>query len=278
MELIENKQLGFRFEFTKIKDDIWVKGNDIAEQLGYERPRDAIRDHVPEDCKVAIKNFNSGKSALLKNEHPNTMIINLTGALHLLGMAKTKKGAEFRRWCYGDVVPSIMRTGKYELKPVTIRSDHRLSINTEFDLQAKVIEFLRANQEKYHLKIVVPLGELQDTPDKRIKSRMLGYEPGQPDIIVNNPSKHHCGLIIELKNPAGSGELSPMQKAVIARYREDGYRVIVSNDGFAICAKLGVWFEHLRLQCRFCKLKFRTQRTREIHYKVIHSNKNPSDE
>ena len=39
---------------VKCNDDIWFKGKDIANALGYENPRKAFRIHVDSDDKMPI--------------------------------------------------------------------------------------------------------------------------------------------------------------------------------------------------------------------------------
>ena len=56
MSIIEK---AFHFEESKINvvkcnDDIWFKGRDIANALGYENPGKAIRIHVDSDDKMPI--------------------------------------------------------------------------------------------------------------------------------------------------------------------------------------------------------------------------------
>ena len=56
MSIIEK---AFHYEESKINvvkcnDDIWFKGRDIADALGYENPGKAIRIHVDSDDKMPI--------------------------------------------------------------------------------------------------------------------------------------------------------------------------------------------------------------------------------
>ena len=56
MSIIEK---AFHYEESKINvvncnDDIWFKGRDIANALGYENPGKAIRIHVDSDDKMPI--------------------------------------------------------------------------------------------------------------------------------------------------------------------------------------------------------------------------------
>lgn len=273
MEIIENTTLGFKLEYTRVNDKIWIRGNQMAEQLQYSRPNKAIATHVPNKHKSELKSLIQGTPEWCdqKKNQPHTKMVSFpTGALYLLGASHTEKGEQFRQWMYEEVIPTIMKTGRYELQPVKITENKTIHISSEKDLQKYVISFLRQNQNKYHLNIVVPLGELQDTSEKRITARTMGYEKGQPDIIINNQSIKNSGVIVELKSPQGNGKLSPEQINIIQRYREDNYKCIVSNDLCEIISKLTIYFTNLRLPCQYCNHKFRTEKSRQNHYKYFH--------
>lgn len=241
----------------------YFKGKEIGRMLDYTDTDKAVRKYVDEDDK---KNC----PAKVEGQLRNVIMINESGLYSLILSSKKPEAKNFKRWITSDVLPTIRTTGKYELQPVRISDDKRVYINNEEDLQKNIIKFLRERQDKYNLKIVVPLGELQDTSEKRIYSRQMGYEKGQPDIIINNASIHHDGVIIELKSPKGTGKLSEEQKSIIKRYKDDKYKIIVSNDQSYIIEKLVKYFSHLRLRCRKCNQKFKTVETRENHLRLFH--------
>ena len=37
-----------------VNGDPWFKGNDIASILGYARPNNAVREHIPEQVKAIV--------------------------------------------------------------------------------------------------------------------------------------------------------------------------------------------------------------------------------
>jgi len=236
------------------------RGRDVAIMLGYARPEDAVRAHV----------FDEDKCTTVKHGGGFRTLINESGMYALIFGSKLEQARDFKHWITSEVLPSIRKNGQYELRPKYIRKNHELYITNEASLQKEIIDFLRKYEKKYHLKITTPLGELQDTSEKRIESYKMGYRRGQPDIIINNHSKHHCGLVIELKTPKGNGELKPSQIEVIKAYKDDGYKCIVSNDLCDIIKKLTLWFGNLRLKCKYCAHKFKTNESRRIHYKYFH--------
>jgi hypothetical protein len=111
-----------------------------------------------------------------------------------------------------------------------IRNPKIFRIENEFDLQVKVVSYIRANFKKVIL--VASLGENQTTKDIRMRSRMLGYEPGTPDLIIVNSSedKKYKGFAIEFKSPTGLGIISPSQKKCLRKFKKCGYKILVSND------------------------------------------------
>ena len=78
MSIIEK---AFHYEESKINvvkcnDDIWFKGRDIANALGYENPGKAIRIHVDSDNKMPINELlmvskEGSESDPLLKEAPN---------------------------------------------------------------------------------------------------------------------------------------------------------------------------------------------------------------
>ena len=100
-------------------------------------------------------------------------------------------------------------------------------IENETDLHVKVVSFLKKRYP--HSLFTVTLGENQDTAFKRIDSFMKGYLRGSPDLIINNLHKHYTGFCIEFKSPKG-GLLSPDQSKMLLQYRNNNFKIIVSNN------------------------------------------------
>lgn len=276
MEFIKNAKMGFVVKYLHDdKNQLWMKGKEIAQQLGYEGKgaTNALKQHIPEeyriryeDLKIPCHQNNDTPTEDLKT----TFITFPTGLSYLLGASKLEAGIKFRKWMYDDVMNSLWKTGRYELKPKKVTENHVMLITNEATLQEEVINFLRENKDKYHLKFVCAMGEMQDTEDKRITGWKMGYEKGMPDIIINNGTRNHAGLIIELKTPRGTGTLSNEQVEMIQKYRDDKYLVLVSNDYTKIILRLQRYFDRIRLPCRYCSHKFKTNTSRRNHVKYFH--------
>ena len=106
--------------------------------------------------------------------------------------------------------------------------------------------------------MVAGLGENQNTSFKRINSWKKGYTKGQPDLMILNYSKDYNGLCIEFKSPNNNYKISDAQKQMKERYKENGYKFILSNDYDYICMQLHKYtvYVGVRVPCKFCSRAF----------------------
>lgn len=94
---------------TLIKDgQPWFVGKDVAECLGYSRPRNAVNSHVdPEDKAPAP--IQCGCSSGVQD----TIIINESGFYSLVLASRLPNAKRFKRWVTSEILPTIRRTGGY---------------------------------------------------------------------------------------------------------------------------------------------------------------------
>ncbi|SFH62278.1 BRO family protein [Pisciglobus halotolerans] len=102
----------FNFEEQEVRtqlidDELWFVGKDVAEVLGYERPDNAIRNHIDEEDKLMHQISASGQMR-------NMTIINESGMYALVFGSKLDKAKRFKRWVTSEVLPTIRKTGKYQ--------------------------------------------------------------------------------------------------------------------------------------------------------------------
>jgi len=94
---------------TVIKDGIpWLVGKDIAMALGYKDPKDAISSH----CKGAVKYTIPTAGGMQA-----VNIIPESDLYRLIMRSKLPSAEKFQDWVCCEVLPSIRKTGKYELTP-----------------------------------------------------------------------------------------------------------------------------------------------------------------
>ena len=111
-------------EFGQIRtienDDgtILFVASDIAKVLGYTNPSKAINDHCKGVTKRSILT-NGGKQRV--NAIPDGDVI------RLVTNSEMPKAQEIESWIFDDVIPTVLKTGKYEM-PNQRKSDDRIKV------------------------------------------------------------------------------------------------------------------------------------------------------
>ncbi|CAB4019565.1 Hypothetical predicted protein [Paramuricea clavata] len=213
-KLFRNPELNVCVRTVRWGEEVLFYAKDVAESLGYIDTKKAVRTHVWEEDKCTLGSLKRGDLRTpLPDGHPSTVMITEQGLYQLIFGSELNTAKEFRRWIFSEVLPSIRKTGSYELpKSEPLYCNHMRLIN-ETDLHYAVVEYLK----KYHPKaLILPgLGEYQDTSQKRCDAWKKGYTSGQPDLTIVTPSNGFNGFAIELKTPKGTGEVRDNQVAWI---------------------------------------------------------------
>lgn len=85
----------------------WFVGKDVAEALGYAKPRNAIDTHVdPDDALKQGVTDSMGRTQEMT-------IINESGLYALVLGSKLPSAKKFKRWVTSEVIPSIRKSGGY---------------------------------------------------------------------------------------------------------------------------------------------------------------------
>ena len=265
----------FTYHDTKLsvieKDNvIWFKAKSVAQILEYNDTKRAIQLHVDDEDKMTLKNIIDGGGTNhppIKNDH--MIYINESGLYSLIFSSNKKQAKEFKRWVTNEVLPSIRKTGKYEFHNKQFKM-LTFNIQSEYDLQKKVVNYIRNHHAKALLN--ASLGENQITDSMRLKSYNMGYQKGSPDLIIQNLHKDYSGFVIEFKNPKGNGKLSEYQKVMLQEYKNNNFKVLVSNDYDEILEEIIRYFDGVRIKCNFCKNKLKTSETLKQHLKYFHKH------
>ena len=102
----------------KIDDEIYFKAKDVALCLGYKNSKDAIITHVDLDDKITYDKLRDReiRPPLIENKiDKQTIFINESGLYSLILSSKLPTAKAFKRWITHNVIPSIRKTGKYEI-------------------------------------------------------------------------------------------------------------------------------------------------------------------
>ena len=267
-----------KINVVKCNDDIWFKGKDIANALGYENPGKAIRIHVDSDDKMPIDELLTVSKGGSESDPPSeinyqrsTIYVNESGLYTLIFTSKLESAKIFIKWVTSEVLPSIRKMGSYVM-PIDVghKFNNALTfrIENETDLHVKVVSFLKKRFP--HSIFVASLGENQDTSIKRIDSYNKGYMKGTPDLIINNLHRYCTSFAIEFKTPKGYGTLSNEQSNILFHYQLNGFKTLVSNDYDRIVEELLVYFRDVRVKCSFCPRRFISSQSLTNHINGFH--------
>jgi prophage antirepressor-like protein len=250
-------------------ENVYFHAFPVANMLGYKKPSNAVKQHVREKHRLKVRDLKNPDLGLsVKGLKEATVLISEPGLYSLIMHSKLESAEEFQDYVYETILPSIRKTGKYELEQEPIRKRLTFKIENEYDLHTKLVNFI---QNYYpNALIVATLGENQDTVDKRIKSKKCGYAKGSPDLIINNLHKKFRGFAIELKTPKGNGTVSKEQIKMLKRYEDNGFKTLVSND-YDECVKNVIeYFQDVRIACKYCSRRFKYENSLLCHHKGFH--------
>ena len=273
MSMIEKKfaSKDLEIELTSYIDNqqnVWFRGKDVAEILGYSKTRDALLKHVDNEDKQQIftphasvhKTWTVGPSGSL------CTYINESVFYSLVLSSKLETAKKFKHWVTSQVLPSIRKYGQYKL--FDSPWNKMIMIGNETDLHYKVVDLIR----RYYPDsiLVAGLGENQDTENKRLDSYKKGYMRGQPDLMVLDYHKDYKGLCIEFKLPTNNYHVSEAQLEMKKKYVNNSYAFILSNDYDKISKNIHEYMKGIRVPCKYCIKRFLNTDTLKMHYKIIH--------
>ena len=112
LKVFNNQEFGQIRGFKDENDEPWFVGKDVAQALGYEKPTDTVRKHVDdEDRGISKMETPSGTQQMT--------IINESGLYSLIMGSKLPSAKKFKRWVTSEVLPTIRKTGHYEMSGYT---------------------------------------------------------------------------------------------------------------------------------------------------------------
>ena len=116
-----------------------------------------------------ISESKGSKTDPLKRNKGNTIYINESGLYCLILHSKLESARAFKRWVTKDVLPSIIKTGRYSYDDMNHKYNDSLTfkIENETDLHVKVVSFLKKRYP--HSIFTATLGENQNSVNKRIE-------------------------------------------------------------------------------------------------------------
>ena len=278
----KNKDLGIELKsYIDKQQNVWFRGKDVAQILGYSNVRKAIWNHVDSEDKKQLFTYHTSvpKTGTVAKSHTSVhktgtvapsgsmcTYINESGFYSLVLSSKLETAKKFKHWITSQVLPSIRKYGYYKM--FDNPNNKMFKIENETDLHYKVVQLIR---NYYPDSILVAgLGENQDTEEKRLDSYKKGYQRGQPDLMILDYHREYKGLCIEFKSPTNNYCVTESQLKMKEKYRNNDYVFILSNDYDKISKLIHKYMAGVRILCKYCPKAFCNKETLNKHYKVIH--------
>lgn len=107
LQIFNSEEFG-EIRTVNINGEPWFVGKDVAVALGYTNPQKAIRDHVLNEDRMVNESFTvNGTKVILINE---------SGLYTLIFGSKLESAQRFKHWVTNEVLPTIRKTGGYQVK------------------------------------------------------------------------------------------------------------------------------------------------------------------
>lgn len=107
LKIFQNEEFG-EIRTVTINGEPWFVGKDVAIALGYKDTSDALKKHVLEEDKLTRRFADSGQNREM-------YIINESGLYALIFGSKLESAKRFKHWVTSEVLPSIRKTGQYQM-------------------------------------------------------------------------------------------------------------------------------------------------------------------
>jgi prophage antirepressor-like protein len=145
LQIFNNEEFGTVRIFQGLSN-VWFVGKDVAAALGYSDTADALRNHVDDEDKHLVK---VGEIPTLKVSNFGAYLINESGLYSLVLSSKLPSAKKFKRWVTSEVLPSIRKTGGYQVPqtyPEALRA-YADAIEQKQRLEAEVMEMAETISE-----------------------------------------------------------------------------------------------------------------------------------
>jgi len=123
---------GTTVPIMNIDNNGWFRGNDCAAILNYKDPKRAVKRHVDPEWQQTLQGLlDRGGTIRTPTESRtlndlNTKWISEAGLYDLTSTSKLPAAIAFKKWVFGEVLPSIRKTGSYSVQsaaPAAKQSD-----------------------------------------------------------------------------------------------------------------------------------------------------------
>lgn len=161
-----------------IDNEPWFVGKDVAMALNYNEPHKAIQRHIEEDDRTKHPVTD------LVGRSQEVWIINESGLYALIFGSKLESAKKFKRWVTSEVLPSIRRTGGYQMPVLTIPEQIQLLAQGNVELN-KRMDTMESELES--IKLDLPILPIEaDKITAAVKKKGVFIMGGKESCAYNN--------------------------------------------------------------------------------------------
>lgn len=145
VQIFSNAEFG-EIKTVIIDNEPWFVGIEVAKALGYAVPKTATAKHVDRDDMQSTQIGYQGKMREM-------VVINESGLYSLIFGSKLESAKKFKRWVTNEVLPSIRKTGSYQIPQTT---DGKIALLAQGHVELKQeVDNIKADLEA--LKMDLPI-------------------------------------------------------------------------------------------------------------------------
>ena len=210
IQIMKNDKLKCELQYIVVDDIPWFRGLYVAKVLGYDNPAHAINRHVRKKHKTQRRNLVDYSKMEKSKIRKDAWFISEPGLYSLIMSSKLEKAQDFQDWVFEEVLPSIRKTGKYEVpKPVDALQERRLKID-EVNMYLNVYDKI----DNPKLKTVIT-----DWMYNTISGQKVIAEPSQQYARdITDICKEEFGFIPDMSQKIKIGQV--LKKAYIEEFDE----------------------------------------------------------
>ena len=216
LQIFSNEEFG-QIRTVEIDGEIYFVGKDITEVLGYANASKAITDHVDEEDKLN----NESLSSLGQR---GGWLINESGLYSLILSSKMPNAKKFKRWVTSEVLPTLRKTGSYEMPNMSTEMKAILMIDQK---QVKMEQ--RIDRLEYDIPLYGSEADELSSHVKRMGVAVLGGKQSEAYKDTEIRSKVYRDIYDQVKREFGIYDDSgrpQSYKALKRKYIADAHELI----------------------------------------------------
>lgn len=176
VQVFNNEEFG-EIRTVVINNEPWFVGVDIAKALGYKKPTGAVTTNVDEgdSLREGISDANGHRQTAI--------VINESGLYSLIFGSKLESAKKFKKWVTSEVLPSIRKSGSYNLPQTT---DGKIALLAQGHMELKEeVDTIKADLEA--LKMDLPILPIEaDKITEAVKKKGVSVMGGKKSNAYNN--------------------------------------------------------------------------------------------